>query len=52
MFFVVLQLVEKENVRGVVTMNEMYETKYFCNSAEVSPPVMLVLTNIIIIWQM
>ncbi|TNM90650.1 hypothetical protein fugu_002939 [Takifugu bimaculatus] len=28
------QLVEKENVRGVVTMNEMYETKYFCNSAE------------------
>lgn len=35
--FLVLQLVETENVRGVVTMNEMYETKYFCNSAEVSP---------------
>ncbi|XP_054627990.1 phosphatidylglycerophosphatase and protein-tyrosine phosphatase 1 [Dunckerocampus dactyliophorus] len=28
------QLVEIENVRGVITMNEMYETKYFCNSAE------------------
>ncbi|XP_068596238.1 phosphatidylglycerophosphatase and protein-tyrosine phosphatase 1 [Brachionichthys hirsutus] len=28
------QLVELENVRGVITMNEMYETKYFCNSAE------------------
>jgi len=28
------QLVEAENVRGVVTMNEQYETKYFCNSAE------------------
>ncbi|XP_032415952.1 phosphatidylglycerophosphatase and protein-tyrosine phosphatase 1 isoform X1 [Xiphophorus hellerii] len=28
------QLVETENVRGVVTMNETYETKYFCNSAE------------------
>jgi len=28
------QLVEKENVRGVITMNEKYETKYFCNSAE------------------
>lgn len=35
-FFFVLQLVETENVRGVITMNEMYETKYFCNSAEVS----------------
>lgn len=34
--FLVLQLVETENVRGVITMNEMYETKYFCNSAEVS----------------
>ncbi|XP_068166680.1 phosphatidylglycerophosphatase and protein-tyrosine phosphatase 1 [Antennarius striatus] len=28
------QLVEEENVRGVITMNETYETKYFCNSAE------------------
>ncbi|XP_061924691.1 phosphatidylglycerophosphatase and protein-tyrosine phosphatase 1 isoform X1 [Entelurus aequoreus] len=28
------QLVETENVRGVITMNESYETKYFCNSAE------------------
>ncbi|XP_037553649.1 phosphatidylglycerophosphatase and protein-tyrosine phosphatase 1 [Nematolebias whitei] len=28
------QLVETENVRGVVTMNEEFETKYFCNSAE------------------
>uniref|UniRef100_A0A3Q3JCV8 Phosphatidylglycerophosphatase and protein-tyrosine phosphatase 1 n=1 Tax=Monopterus albus TaxID=43700 RepID=A0A3Q3JCV8_MONAL len=28
------QLVETENVRGIITMNEMYETKYFCNSAE------------------
>ncbi|XP_018598853.1 phosphatidylglycerophosphatase and protein-tyrosine phosphatase 1 isoform X2 [Scleropages formosus] len=29
-----LFLVHRENVRGVVTMNEEYETKYFCNSAE------------------
>ncbi|XP_029318218.1 phosphatidylglycerophosphatase and protein-tyrosine phosphatase 1 [Cottoperca gobio] len=28
------QLVEMENVRGVITMNEEYETKYFCNTAE------------------
>ncbi|XP_047219875.1 phosphatidylglycerophosphatase and protein-tyrosine phosphatase 1 [Girardinichthys multiradiatus] len=28
------QLVEVENVRGVVTMNETYETKYFCNSTQ------------------
>nr|XP_061811342.1 phosphatidylglycerophosphatase and protein-tyrosine phosphatase 1-like [Nerophis lumbriciformis] len=28
------QLVEGENVRGVITMNENYETKFFCNSAE------------------
>lgn len=28
------ELVEMENVRGVITMNEEYETKYFCNSAE------------------
>uniref|UniRef100_A0A1A8EZW8 Phosphatidylglycerophosphatase and protein-tyrosine phosphatase 1 n=1 Tax=Nothobranchius korthausae TaxID=1143690 RepID=A0A1A8EZW8_9TELE len=28
------QLVESENVRGVITMNEEYETKYFCNSSE------------------
>ncbi|XP_063048987.1 phosphatidylglycerophosphatase and protein-tyrosine phosphatase 1 [Engraulis encrasicolus] len=28
------ELVQKENVRGVITMNEEYETKYFCNSAE------------------
>ncbi|XP_060924322.1 phosphatidylglycerophosphatase and protein-tyrosine phosphatase 1 [Limanda limanda] len=28
------QLVETENIRGVVTMNEEYETKYLCNSAE------------------
>ncbi|XP_077444143.1 phosphatidylglycerophosphatase and protein-tyrosine phosphatase 1 [Stigmatopora argus] len=27
------QLVEGENVRGVITMNENYETKFFCNSA-------------------
>ncbi|XP_061620771.1 phosphatidylglycerophosphatase and protein-tyrosine phosphatase 1 isoform X2 [Phyllopteryx taeniolatus] len=27
-------LVETENVRGVITMNENYETKHFCNSAE------------------
>lgn len=32
----VLQLVEEEDIRGVITMNEMYETKYFCNSAEVN----------------
>lgn len=37
--FLALQLVQTENVRGVVTMNEVYETKYFCNSAEVSLPV-------------
>ncbi|KAG9336346.1 hypothetical protein AGOR_G00108250 [Albula goreensis] len=28
------ELVQKENVKGVITMNEEYETKYFCNSAE------------------
>ncbi|XP_076142817.1 phosphatidylglycerophosphatase and protein-tyrosine phosphatase 1 [Alosa pseudoharengus] len=28
------ELVQKENVRGVITMNEEYETKYFCNSSE------------------
>ncbi|XP_056269359.1 phosphatidylglycerophosphatase and protein-tyrosine phosphatase 1 [Pseudoliparis swirei] len=28
------QLVETENVRGVITMNEDYETRYLCNSAE------------------
>ncbi|XP_078018486.1 phosphatidylglycerophosphatase and protein-tyrosine phosphatase 1 isoform X2 [Epinephelus lanceolatus] len=33
------QLVETENVRGVITMNEEYETKYFCNSAEPGEPV-------------
>uniref|UniRef100_A0AAZ3P3H4 Protein tyrosine phosphatase mitochondrial 1 n=1 Tax=Oncorhynchus tshawytscha TaxID=74940 RepID=A0AAZ3P3H4_ONCTS len=29
------ELVQTENVRGVITMNEEYETKYFCNSAEI-----------------
>ncbi|KAF4094402.1 hypothetical protein AMELA_G00014710 [Ameiurus melas] len=28
------ELVQAENVRGVVTMNEEYETEFFCNSAE------------------
>ncbi|KAJ8391364.1 hypothetical protein AAFF_G00089940 [Aldrovandia affinis] len=28
------ELVQKENVKGVITMNEEYETKYFCNSVE------------------
>ncbi|XP_060767190.1 phosphatidylglycerophosphatase and protein-tyrosine phosphatase 1 isoform X2 [Neoarius graeffei] len=28
------ELVQVENVRGVITMNEEYETKFFCNSAE------------------
>ncbi|MBN3277741.1 PTPM1 phosphatase, partial [Polyodon spathula] len=28
------ELVEKENVKGVITMNEDYETKYFCNTAQ------------------
>uniref|UniRef100_A0A672QVH4 Protein tyrosine phosphatase mitochondrial 1 n=1 Tax=Sinocyclocheilus grahami TaxID=75366 RepID=A0A672QVH4_SINGR len=28
------ELVQSEKVRGVITMNEEYETKYFCNSAE------------------
>lgn len=28
------ELVRKENVRGVITMNEEYETKFFCNSPE------------------
>ncbi|KAA0723447.1 Phosphatidylglycerophosphatase and protein-tyrosine phosphatase 1 [Triplophysa tibetana] len=28
------ELVQKEQVRGVITMNEEYETKYFCNSVE------------------
>lgn len=36
----VVQLVQKENVRGVITMNEEYETKYFCNSSEVRPAVL------------
>ncbi|KAM5316885.1 phosphatidylglycerophosphatase and protein-tyrosine phosphatase 1 [Glossophaga mutica] len=27
-------LVEKENVRGVITMNEEYETRFLCNSAK------------------
>jgi hypothetical protein len=30
------QLVKKENVKGVITMNEDYETRYFVNTAEVS----------------
>lgn len=30
-----MQLIQAENVRGVITMNEEYETKFFCNSAEV-----------------
>ena len=30
-----LQLVQKENVRGVITMNEQYETNYFCNNEQV-----------------
>ncbi|KAK2913929.1 hypothetical protein QQF64_030256 [Cirrhinus molitorella] len=28
------ELVQQEKVRGVITMNEEYETKYFCNSTE------------------
>ncbi|KAF6105746.1 protein tyrosine phosphatase mitochondrial 1 [Phyllostomus discolor] len=28
-------LVEDENVRGVITMNEEYETRFLCNSAKV-----------------
>ncbi|XP_077085120.1 phosphatidylglycerophosphatase and protein-tyrosine phosphatase 1 isoform X2 [Siphateles boraxobius] len=28
------ELVQKEKIRGIITMNEEYETKYFCNSAE------------------
>ncbi|XP_062845972.1 phosphatidylglycerophosphatase and protein-tyrosine phosphatase 1 [Trichomycterus rosablanca] len=28
------ELVQAENVRGVITMNEEYETNYFCNSSE------------------
>lgn len=28
------ELVQTENVRGVITMNEEYETIHFCNSAE------------------
>lgn len=30
------QLVENENVRGVVTMNEDYETRYFANNKQVN----------------
>ncbi|KAK3527811.1 hypothetical protein QTP86_006882 [Hemibagrus guttatus] len=30
------ELVQAENVRGVITMNEAYETQLFCNSTEVS----------------
>lgn len=29
-----LQLVRDENVRGVITMNEEYETRFLCNSSE------------------
>ncbi|XP_040495025.1 phosphatidylglycerophosphatase and protein-tyrosine phosphatase 1 isoform X2 [Ursus maritimus] len=29
------RLVEDENVRGVITMNEEYETRFLCNSAKV-----------------
>ncbi|XP_061422375.1 phosphatidylglycerophosphatase and protein-tyrosine phosphatase 1 [Lethenteron reissneri] len=28
------QLVKQENVRGVITMNEAYETRFLCNSLE------------------
>ncbi|XP_006776074.1 PREDICTED: phosphatidylglycerophosphatase and protein-tyrosine phosphatase 1-like, partial [Myotis davidii] len=28
------RLVEDENVRGVITMNEEYETRFLCNSAQ------------------
>ena len=35
LMFYHLQLVENENVRGVVTMNEDYELRYFSNSKEV-----------------
>ena len=31
----VFQLKEEENVQGVVTLNEQYETRYFVNSAQV-----------------
>ena len=31
-----LQLVEVENVTGVVTLNEEYETKYFSNTEKVN----------------
>ena len=29
------QLVQDENVRGVITMNEEYETRFLCNSSKV-----------------
>ncbi|XP_057604412.1 phosphatidylglycerophosphatase and protein-tyrosine phosphatase 1 isoform X2 [Hippopotamus amphibius kiboko] len=29
------RLVQDENVRGVITMNEEYETRFLCNSAQV-----------------
>uniref|UniRef100_A0A8C9AKK1 Protein tyrosine phosphatase mitochondrial 1 n=1 Tax=Prolemur simus TaxID=1328070 RepID=A0A8C9AKK1_PROSS len=29
------QLVQDENVRGVITMNEEYETRFLCNSSQV-----------------
>lgn len=41
-----LKLVQKEKVRGVITMNEEYETKYFCNSAEVSISLPTIITYV------
>ena len=34
---VLFQLVEKQNVRGVISVNESYETRFFTFSVKVSP---------------
>ena len=40
-YFFFSQLAEEENVKGVVTMNEAFETKRFVNTKEVRQPVVI-----------
>ena len=49
LMFYHLQLVENENVRGVVTMNEDYELRYFSNSKEVQTITIHVGASVLII---
>ena len=34
-FLVLIQLVETEDVKGVLTLNEEYETRFLCNTQQV-----------------